>query len=91
MEPIRTVKIPQSHVEFAKAIAELADKYGMFQLSMEYEPDTREPYISGCRGQGRAKISYRSKDGRGRLCRNLSISFESLVIHEIEKNQESSS
>jgi len=92
MEQVKPIEIPQSHIDFAKAVADLADVNGIAEFRMEYEPNWREEKGEQWdrRVRGKARIHFRAKDGRGRPCRNLSIEFDATVNHAIESNPESS-
>lgn len=90
MDPVHPVEIPASHIKFANAVAALADVYGMDRMKVEYRPKWDAPTITGCCQLGEATIIYRSTDSRGRECKNLQISVNSIVTHEIIRNEESS-
>jgi len=90
METIKPVEIPQSHIDFANAIADLADAHSMDHVAVDYRPAWDTPVITGLSQMGDVKIIYRSVDGRGRGCRNLTIQVNSIVTHKIESNRESS-
>ena len=93
MDILESIKVPQSHVDFANAVASLAEKNGIAAFTMEYEPhwDRNGGEEWDHRVRGKARISYKDKDGRGRPCRNLGITFDATVTHVIESNQESCS
>lgn len=90
METIKPLEIPASHIAFANEVAALAEKNGIKGFTMEYEPDWHGEGSWDRRVRGKAKINYSSADGRGRPCRNLNITFDALIVHEIESNPESS-
>ena len=92
MELIKPIEIPQSHIDFATAVADLAGKNGIAEFRMEYEPlrQHQKGEEWDRRVRGKARIHFRAKDGRGRPCRNLSIEFDATVNHAIESNPESS-
>ena len=91
METVAPLEIPASHIAFAKAVADLADKNGIASFTLEYEPhwDHRGQRWDR-RVRGSAKINYSANDERGRPCRNLSVTFDAVITHGIESNPESS-
>lgn len=90
METIKPIEIPKSHSDFANSVAELAEKNGITEFIMEYKPHWSEGERWDNRVVGNAKIQYKAKDGRGRPCRYLAISFDASITHTIEENQPSS-
>jgi len=90
IETIKAIEIPQSHINFANSVAELAEKNGITEFVLEYEPHWQEGEQWDRRVRGKAKIHFRAKDGRGRPCRYLAVSLDAAITHEIEKNEESS-
>ena len=90
METIKSIEIPQSHVDFASSVAELAEKNGITEFTLEYKPHWSEGEPWDRRVRGQAKIHYKAKDGRGRPCRYLAVQFEAEIIHVIESHEPSS-
>ena len=91
MEQKVTVEIPEKHIAFANAIAKLAEENSIDSFYLEYEPDYfNDRSVAWDRSvKGKARINYKSRDGRGRPCRKLSVSFDASFIHIIETNPES--
>ena len=91
MPTIKPPEIPQEHVDFAKAVAELADNFGMDQFEMTYRPvfENRMQYpdLLGAN----LKITYKSVDGRGRPSRNLNIHLEARMVLNSVRTPSSSS
>lgn len=93
MDKIQGIDIPDNHIEFAKGLAQLAEKHGMDRVTVTYRP-TWEHRIDGNmdkRINGMMTIAYSSVDGRGRSCRNLAINCNADFSLSIESNPESSS
>ena len=86
-----TIKIPDSHISFAESVAALAEENNIKEFSLEYEPDWFDHPESGWSRhvKGKASIQYTAKDGRGRPCKRLSVSFGAHIVHTIETNPES--
>jgi hypothetical protein len=91
MDTIKGIDIPENHVEFAKAVSELADKFGMDKFEMTYRPKYGEHLDRGIdrRVNGDMKIHYSAVDGRGRPSRNLTINCEARLALDIERNPSS--
>lgn len=89
MQEITPPKIPETHVAFAKAVANLAAAHGVDRFEMAFRPgwegrrigESYDPRIIG-----EMKILFSSVDGRGRPCRNLSINLQANLSLDIEKN-----
>ena len=89
METVEPIKIPDSHVKFAKAVASLAELNDIDEFTMEYKPDWHGIGDWDQRVRGKATILYNAKDSRGRPCRNLSIRFNADFNHVIDSNPSS--
>jgi hypothetical protein len=82
-------KVPDSHVAFAKMVAELAVGHGIDRFEMTFRPkwnclstgERPDPRI-----HGDMKIVFSDSDGRGRPCRNLAINLVTYLALEIESN-----
>lgn len=83
MEEIEKTVIPQSHIDFANEVADLADKNGVEIFVLEYDPTNETNFNWKSRINGTVKVNFSSKDGRGRPSRNLSVVFEQKVVHSI--------
>ena len=92
MESAKPIEIPESHIEFANAVAALAKQNHIAKFELKYDPhdeyDKGQPW--GRQVRGEAVIRFSDKDGRGRPCRNLSIEFEARHSHSIVSTPESS-
>jgi len=93
MDKVKEIKVPESHIQFAKDVADLAVKHNMEFFQLKYTPDTFHDgdEIEGIYGNANAQIVFRAKDGRGRPCRNLTIRIDSAMEVDIESNPESCS
>jgi hypothetical protein len=89
MEKVNPIIVPPSHIAFASEVAAIAEKNGIKSFTMEYTPDWTGSEAWDHRVKGSAKILFTAIDGRGRPCRNLSISFDARISHNIESNPES--
>ncbi len=89
METIQPIKIPQSHIDFANDVAELADKNGMESFVLEFDPMNDTNFIWDRRTRGTVKMVFSTKDTRGRPSRNLSISFDAKITHTIHSEPNS--
>jgi hypothetical protein len=78
---IDAVEIPEAHGQFAKAIAALADNYGMDSFTMTYRPNFENRL--GYDVSGDLKIYYSSVDGRGRPERTLKIECDTKTTSSI--------
>lgn len=92
MKEITPPKIPETHVAFAKAVANLAAAHGIDRFEMTFHPKWEMNIERNCdpRIHGDAKILFADADGRGRPCRNLSINLVANLSLPIESNPESS-
>jgi hypothetical protein len=93
MEQFDGIAVPESHIAFAEAVAELAEQNNIESFKMVYCPDWQKD--DGKRSwdrkvKGDATIVFRAKDGRGRPCRHLHIDVEARLSHSIESHPESS-
>lgn len=80
MKKVKALEIPKSHVDFANAVANIADIHGIKDFTIEYNPE----FDIGLNGpenfiRGNMKIHYSTTDGRGRPHKQLKISCESFV------------
>ncbi len=73
---IQAPELPENHAEFARAVADLADKFGMNAFEMTYKPHWHQEPKLPSNISGDVKITYRNTDGRGRPERYLNIEFE---------------
>jgi len=91
MHAIIPPKIPDTHVAFAKAVANLAAAHGIDRFEMTFRPkwETRMDENYDHRIHGDMKIIFADVDGRGRPCRNLSINLAANLSLPIESNPES--
>jgi hypothetical protein len=88
---VNPIEIPQSHIDFANSVADLAEKNNIQEFTIGYEPDRHnEDSRWDRRVRGTATIHFKAKDGRGRPCRSLEIRFEASHTHVIEYNEPSS-
>lgn len=85
METIKPIEIPQSHIDFANEVAELAEKNGVESFVLEFDPTNTSNLIWDRRIKGCVKIHSSTTDGRGRPCKNLSVSFDAKVTHSIHR------
>jgi hypothetical protein len=92
LETVSPIVIPQSHIDFVNAVTDLADAHGMSEFTMVYSPDwigdKADRWDRRVRGQ--ATINFKAKDGRGRPCRCVDITFDAKIIHVIEEHHPSS-
>lgn len=72
--------IPESYIQFAKDVADLAEKAGMSNFLLKYTPDSFETGIENYRNvEGDVLFYYSANDGRGRPSKNLSVTFKANV------------
>ena len=93
MNAITPPKVPDSHVAFAKAAADLAAAHGIDRFEMTFRPKWEQRIADNFapRVHGDMKIIFADVDGRGRPCRNLSINLVANLSLPIQSNPESSS
>jgi hypothetical protein len=93
MQAITPPEIPEIHVAFAKAVANLAAAHGIDRFEMTFRPkwEMRMGDDYDQRINGDMKIIFADVDGRGRPCRNLSINLDARLSLPIQSNPESSS
>ena len=84
MIQLKQIEIPQEVVDFANGVAALADKCNIDSVSVNITPE----YLSG-HNYGSLNISYDTKDGRGRPCKNLCISVQSTTKLQLVSNPSS--
>jgi hypothetical protein len=75
------VKVPQGVIDFALAVAKLADSHGLEQFEMKVKPkfeltDVGSDYPETLSGM-EMLVFYSNEDGRGRQKRNLIVSVKS--------------
>lgn len=73
---IEATELPESHTDFAREVAGLAEKYGMDSFEMTYRPHWRNNDNPPSNLTGEIKIRYKATDDRGRPGRDLNIEFE---------------
>lgn len=86
MDAITPPSIPQSYVNFAKALAALADSHGIKTAQIKITPDWQDEARNI---HGDVQINYSSKDGRGRPCVNLDIYLNTHTRLAVVTNPES--
>lgn len=78
-------QVPDSYTLFAQAVADAARKHGIEKFSLEFSPDF-ETQIS-LQIRGAVKVSFSSKDGRGRPERSLRVSMETTVTKVLSNTE----
>lgn len=76
-------EIPQTHIEFAEAVAQVAREYGMDQFTMTYRPNFISEFKLPSMLHGELKITYRGVDGRGRPNGSLKIILDATLAVDI--------
>jgi len=93
MNNLKTITIPQDHIDFAKEVAAIAKKRNIEFFDMKYHSGHEWSDSALCARQcfnKESRIIYRSEDLRGRPCENLSINITMDQSYYIVENQESS-
>jgi hypothetical protein len=80
--------IPDKVSEFAKAVAKLANEYGIDEFRMNLKPHRRKMELDR-RIHGDMHVVFSASDGRGRPCQNLSIQLQANFTVQIVENPES--
>ena len=82
-------ELPDSHIEFAKEIAQAARKHGMDKFTLEYQPkfDIDNPALTFW---GKLKVVFSAVDGRGRPANNLKITYDTNLEYTVSSTPESS-
>jgi hypothetical protein len=90
---VDALEVPESHGDFARAVAKLADEYGMDRFEMTYRPKSSWPDEDRTdrRISGDMQIRYSSTDGRCRPCKNLSVNINANFSLTLLEQQESCS
>lgn len=86
MNTVTPPEIPESHVIFAKAVADAATANGIDDFTLTYSPRRHGVSEMDRSFRGTLKITFSQSDGRGRPCRNLAIEMESTLRLKIESN-----
>ena len=81
--------IPQEWKDFAKALAEVANKFKVRTFHMTFEG--RDVWKSDRRFHGEASIHFRSVDARGRPSEGLTVGTECSLLEVINDEPKSSS
>lgn len=90
MEAIPAITLPDSYINFAKAVGALAASHGITTAQVKITPNWRDGETAQ-RLHGEVTINYSSKDGRGRPCDNLWIALSANLNVPIISTPESSS
>lgn len=87
---LKPAELPDSHIDFAKEIAQAARKHGIEKFTLEYQPkfDSGNTALTFW---GRLKVHFSSADGRGRPANNLKISYETSLDYVVSATKESCS
>lgn len=81
--------IPDEHIQFAKAVADLAEAGGIDCFSLKYKPDYHYNHSDPRSVHGEITINYTKRDQRGRPSKNLDIYFDCHVTLPIIQTESS--
>jgi hypothetical protein len=78
--------VPPEAVEFASKLAALAEEHGIQECSVQMRVSNRP---GDSRWNGKLRMCYTGKDGRGRPCKNVWIELDSTLRLDVVSTPES--